>query len=147
MGFIITFENKNTMISTPKEELTTRLQKVQQVIIEQQADACIITSSVNQFYLNDFIFDGYLYILPESDPFLFIKRPIGIKGHRVAYIRKPEQIPDMLNHYNLPLPGVCFGSRHFVVYLSHSFANGIKHADNCQYFTKIARNARYQIRL
>ncbi len=104
MGFIITFENKNTMISTPKEELTTRLQKVQQVIIEQQADACIITSSVNQFYLNDFIFDGYLYILPESDPFLFIKRPIGIKGHRVAYIRKPEQIPDMLNHYNLPPP-------------------------------------------
>jgi len=63
------------MISTPKEELIARLRKVQQVIVDQQADACIITTSVNQFYLNDFIFNGYFYILPESDPLLFIKRP------------------------------------------------------------------------
>jgi Xaa-Pro aminopeptidase len=92
------------MISTPKEELIARLRKVQQVIVDQQADACIITTPVNQFYLNDFIFNGYFYILPESDPLLFIKHPIGINGNRVEYIRKPEQIPDMLNQYNLPLP-------------------------------------------
>jgi Xaa-Pro aminopeptidase len=92
------------MISTPKEELIARLRKVQQVIVDQQADACIITTSVNQFYLNDSIFNGYFYILPESDPLLFIKRPIGINGNGVEYIRKPEQIPDMLNQYNLPLP-------------------------------------------
>lgn len=79
------------MISTPKEELIARLRKVQQVIVDQQADACIITTSVNQFYLNDFIFNGYFYILPESDPLLFIKRPIGINGNRVEYIRKPEK--------------------------------------------------------
>ncbi len=92
------------MISTSKEELTDRLRKVQQIIIELQADACIITTSVNQFYLNDFIFDGYLYILPESDPLLFIKRPQGIEDQHVEYFRKPEQLPEMLSKYNLSLP-------------------------------------------
>lgn len=92
------------MISTPKEELNDRLRKVQHIIAELQADACIITTSVNQFYLNDFIFDGYLYILPESDPLLFIKRPLGIEGQRVEYIRKPEQLPDILGKHNLSLP-------------------------------------------
>lgn len=92
------------MISTPKEVLAARLRKVQQVIVDQQADACIITTSVNQFYLNDFIFDGYLYLLPDDDPLLFIKRPAGISGNRVEYIRKPEQLSDILSQYRLPPP-------------------------------------------
>lgn len=87
-----------------KEELESRLKKVQQVITDVWADACLITSSVNQFYLNDFIFDGYMYILPGEEPFLFVKRPVGIEGNRVEYIRKPEQIPDILRAHHLPLP-------------------------------------------
>jgi Xaa-Pro aminopeptidase len=35
--------------------------------------------------------------LPEGNPIFFIKRPIGIEGDDVFYIRKPEQILDLLS--------------------------------------------------
>lgn len=35
---------------------------------------------------------------------LFVKRPSGIEGENVIYIRKPEQIPDFLRQRNISLP-------------------------------------------
>lgn len=85
-------------------EAGLRLKKVQQAIIQMQADACIITSSVNQYWLCRFIFDGFLFLLPEGDPILFVKRPSDIADTRVKSIRKPEQIPDLLQQAGHPLP-------------------------------------------
>ena len=87
-----------------KVETEVRLRKLQQKITDANADACIITSSVNQFWLCGFIFDGYLLLFPEGDPVLFVKRPAGITDERVQQIRKPEQIPDMLREADLSLP-------------------------------------------
>lgn len=78
-------------------ELKNRVKKLQCIIREENVDGCIINSSVNLFYLCNYIFDGFLYILPEGDPIFFIKRPIGIEGDNVFYIRKPEQILDLLS--------------------------------------------------
>ncbi|MDD3787454.1 MAG: Xaa-Pro peptidase family protein [Petrimonas sp.] len=91
-------------ISIMRSEFESRLRKIQNVIGEAQADACIITSPVNLFYLNGFIFDGYMYIRPENEPVLFVKRPHGVKAENVFYIRKPEQMPEMLQQKNFPLP-------------------------------------------
>lgn len=93
------------MYKLSAEEAQTRLKKVQQTIIDNQADACVITSSVNQFWLCGFIFDGYLFIYPEGEPILFVKRPSTIKDERVKMIRKPEQMPDLLKEAGLNLPG------------------------------------------
>ena len=87
-----------------KKETSQRFAKLQQIIIQSQADACLISTSVNQFYLLDFIFDGYIFIQPEGEPLLFVKRPSGMEGENVIYIRKPEQIPDFLRERNIPLP-------------------------------------------
>ncbi len=118
----------------PYHETVTRLQKVQLALAKRQADACLITSAVNQYYLAGVIFDGYLYILPEGDPLFFVKRPVnfldeqangenqnkwaeqakpGRQGKPVNEerpprwgkpIRKPEQIPDLLRKLALPQP-------------------------------------------
>lgn len=85
-------------------EIKKRIEKVQNLIIKLEAEACIISTSVNQYYLNGFIFDGYIYITPNEKPVIFIKRPLGIEGERIEYIRKPEQIPDILKTYNFSLP-------------------------------------------
>ena len=69
-----------------------------------QADACIITSPVNQYWLCGFIFDGFLFIFPEGDPILFVKRPSNIDNEQARSIRKPEQIPDLLREMGIPLP-------------------------------------------
>ena len=86
------------------EEKNRRMQKLRSYLQKTQADACVITSSVNQFYLLDFIFDGYLYILPDEEPLLFVKRPNNVAGNNVVQIRRPEQIPEFLQERNKPLP-------------------------------------------
>jgi len=92
------------MNNLPGQESASRLRKLQQTITDANADACIITSPVNQFWLCGFIFDGYMMLFPGGDLVLFVKRPADIKDERVIQIRKPEQIPDMLRVADLPLP-------------------------------------------
>ena len=83
-------------------EYQQRIKSVQDAIMQQQADACIITTGVNQYYLFGFIFDGYAYITPETEPLLFVRRPENIEDGIV--IRKPEQIPDMLRERAMFMP-------------------------------------------
>lgn len=87
-----------------KKESSQRLSRLQQTIRELQAEACLISTTVNQFYLLGFIFDGFVFVQPEGDPVLFVKRPSGIKGDNITYIRKPEQLPDLLHQKKIPLP-------------------------------------------
>lgn len=92
------------MNKLPLYEADSRLKRVQQTITEMEADACIITSSVNQYWLCGFIFDGFIFLFPEGDPILFVKRPSNIVDERAKQIRKPEQIPDMLREIGISLP-------------------------------------------
>lgn len=85
-------------------ELAKRQQRVQNIIIKLQADACIITSPVNQYWLCGFIFNGYLILYPEGEVLLFIKRPIKVNHDRVIEIRKPEQMPSLLRNHKYHLP-------------------------------------------
>ena len=87
-----------------KNELTLRQRRVQQSIAAMQADACIITSPVNQYWLCGFVFDGYLLLYPEGEALLFIRRPAGITDRRAIGIRKPEQIPSLLIDAGYALP-------------------------------------------
>lgn len=87
-----------------KDEITKRVKQVQQYIVDQKFDACVITSPVNMYYLNGFIFNGYMYIMPGRDPLLFVKRPITIKGDNIEHIRKPEQLPELLKARSIALP-------------------------------------------
>jgi len=84
-----------------KLELQRRINKVKETIASTNTDACIITTSVNQYYLCGYIFDGYLLILPDNDPILFVKKPSNLTGDGIENIRKPEQICDFFNKYNL----------------------------------------------
>lgn len=86
------------------DDINKRIQKIQEYIVHQKADACVISTPINLYYLNGHILDGYMYILPNQAPLLFVKRPVGIEKEGVEYIRKPEQLPELLKQHNLPLP-------------------------------------------
>ncbi len=92
------------MNQLPQTETSARLQKLQQTIIDLQAEACIITSPVNQYWLTGFIFDGYLLVYAEGEPLLFVRRPTGLSGENIVGIRKPEQIPGLLREAGLQVP-------------------------------------------
>ena len=79
----------------------TRLQQDMQL---QHADGCLLSVDVNLYYTTAQIFSGYFYLPAEGKPHFFIKRPNGLSGENVHYIRKPEQLPEIFASVGLPMP-------------------------------------------
>ncbi len=75
-------------------ELSLRWQKIAEAMQQSQADALLVSSNVNLYYTAGRVFSGYIYIAKEQNPLFFVRRPLGLTGDDVVYIRKPEQIAD-----------------------------------------------------
>ena len=86
------------------QELTARLAKIREQLIISGVDACLLSTTVNILYANGSIFSGYYYIPVDGKPLRFVKRPVGLEGDNIRYIRKPEQVPDLLLENGLALP-------------------------------------------
>lgn len=85
-------------------ELKNRWEKLQTEMQRTTTDACLISVNVNLFYLTDTIYNGYFYIPVKGEPYLFVKRPAGLKGKNIVSIRKPEQIIETLSAHQYELP-------------------------------------------
>lgn len=89
-------------------ELQLRWAKMQTAIQTAEADALLISTNVNLYYASGRIFLGYIYLPANGKPHFFVKRPIGLKGENVVYIRKPEQIAEYLTDHGIPMPQTMF---------------------------------------
>lgn len=85
-------------------DLTIRQKRLQEAMQTMNIDACILSTSVNVFYMAGCIYNGYFYLPAEGKPFHFVKRPENINFENTVYIRKPEQIVEELQKANMPLP-------------------------------------------
>jgi Xaa-Pro aminopeptidase len=96
------------MFSRYTPELTADLQlrwsRLQQGVRRAGADALLVGTNVNLFYLSGRVFMGYAYLPAEGAPWFFVRRPAGLAGANVAEIRKPEQIPEILRDAGVALP-------------------------------------------
>jgi len=97
----------NTNFLPPLNDLKIRLTRVQQLLAEAGA-AALISTDVNIYYLTGVIFSGCIYLPAEGEPLWLVQRPSGLKGEQVIYIRKPEDIPAVLQERNIPLPETLF---------------------------------------
>lgn len=95
--------NENVVLLTP-QEAAKRLQKVQTLIRAQHLDAILVTDNANIFYLCGRVFAGMAYIPAEGQPAWLIRRPVELEGNRVAYIHRPENIPEHLEAFGIPMP-------------------------------------------
>ncbi len=92
----------------PQEDLKIRWSKIQKMLKSAEADACLIASSVNIYYMTGQIFTGFVYLPQEGNPLYFVQRPFHLKGENVVCIRKPEDIPALLTAMHRQLPSVLF---------------------------------------
>lgn len=90
------------------QELCKRWNALQQALAREGGDAILITTNVNLFYVSGRIFSGAAYVRPEGDPLFFVRRPVGLKGGNVIYIRKPEEIVGHLQQRGIPMPAKLF---------------------------------------
>ncbi len=82
--------------TTTEQELRLRWDKAKEVMTQQGVEAMIISDNTSLCYLAGRIFGGVVYIALGEDPIFFVRRPVGLSGPQVAYIRKVEQIADVL---------------------------------------------------
>lgn len=78
--------------------------RIQKVMQEKGADGCLLTNGINLFYTTGHIYSGYFYLPAEGEPWYFVKRPNGLIGEHVVYLRKPEQLPDLFQENGLSMP-------------------------------------------
>lgn len=78
--------------------------RIQQAMKQINADGCLLTVDVNLYYTTGRIYSGYFYLPVEGAPWFFIKRPNGLSGNQVEYIRKPEQMPELFVAHGLKMP-------------------------------------------
>ena len=77
-------------------DLIERRRKIQKQMGEIGMEGCLLTMPLNLYYLCGSVFNGYYYLPTEGEPQMFVKRPSNFVGKSVHFIRKPEQIPDLL---------------------------------------------------
>lgn len=94
-------ENYMTSLSN---DLENRKKTLLASINELNADACILTSNVNLFYMTGSIYSGYYYLSKEGKSFHFVKRPNNINLENTVFIRKPEQITEELQKHGVKIP-------------------------------------------
>ena len=89
-------------------EQEIRIEKIRREMQVAGADAFLITSNTNIYYVAGQVVMGYLYIPIDGAPVLFVRRPLGLvqTGHAPSlhYVRKPEQITEIMAEHGIPLP-------------------------------------------
>lgn len=85
-------------------ELTSRWKRITDKIKESGADALLVSSNANLFYVAGRVYNGFAYFPAEGEPLFFVRRPVGLTGQNVIYIRKVEDIPAYLAGNGLPAP-------------------------------------------
>jgi len=88
----------------PEHELQLRLQRLQAQIQKAAIDGAIINDIANIYYLTGRVYSGMAYIPATGEPLWLVKRPVGLEGAQVAYIRKPEDMPQLFAQRGIPTP-------------------------------------------
>ena len=85
-------------------DLKLKWDRIQQAMQKMNADGCLLTVDVNLYYTTGRIYSGYFYLPAEGAPWFFVKRPNGLGGDQVEYIRKPEQMAELFAAHGLKMP-------------------------------------------
>ena len=68
------------------------------------ADACLLSTSVNIYYASSRIIIGYVYIDINGNTVHLVRRPNNVTGENVFFIRKVEQLAEILGGLNIEMP-------------------------------------------
>lgn len=85
-------------------ELRLRWEKLQNKMKDEAAQGLLITSNANLYYVSGRVFSGLCYLPAEGNPLFFVRRPVGLSGEGVVYIRKPEEIGEYFRKHGIAFP-------------------------------------------
>lgn len=87
-----------------QDEIKIRVSKVQAHM--EEGTALLVGGNVNVFYLTGRFFRGYVWLPKDGNPVYFVVKPqVYAPADDIAFIRKPELIPEELSKRGLKVPG------------------------------------------
>lgn len=86
------------------QELDIRKNKIIAALKNVGADACLLTTSVNVYYATGRIIIGYVYIDIDGNVLSLVRRPNNVVGENVFFIRKVEQLAEILANQGIAMP-------------------------------------------
>lgn len=92
------------LLQIPVHEATLRISKIQSLMKNEGIDAILISDNANKFYTSGRVYNGYTYIPTQGNAIYFVRRPVELEGEGLEYIRKPENIAEILIQKGLPMP-------------------------------------------
>ncbi|BEH00552.1 M24 family metallopeptidase [Bacteroides sedimenti] len=123
-------------------ELALRQEKIRKLMMQSNIDAALISCNVNLLYTCGQVLSGYCYLPVTGEPWYFIKRPSGLRGKQIHYIRKPEQIAEFLTEKNIPFPETMMLEGDQMPYTEYMRLANIFPSARCVNGTPIIRAAR-----
>ena len=123
-------------------ELALRQEKIRKLMIQSDIDAALITCNVNILYTCGQVLSGYCYLPVVGEPLYFVKRPSGLRGPQIHYIRKPEQIAELLKERNIPFPETLMLEGDELSFTEYSRLTNIFPSARCVNGTPVIRAAR-----
>lgn len=91
----------DSMILLDVTTANSRISALQSLMAEKGISALLITDNANIYYLTGRVFAGLIYVPVQGQAICFVRRPVGLKGDGVVYIRKPEEIKETIG-LNVP---------------------------------------------
>lgn len=128
--------------SNLKNDFQLKWSRIQETLRQNNYDACLLSIDVNLYYVSGQIFNGYFYIQQEGAPYFFIKRPSGLDGENIHYIRKPEQLPELFAELELKIPKSIYLEADELPYSEYMRLFSIFHPENTQNATQLLRKLR-----
>ena len=96
------------MPRTPREELDTRIRRLQGLLVTRDIDGALILQNTDLFYLAGTIQQAHLYIPADGEPLLMVRKSLERARNessltRIVPLRSPREIPDLLKAHGLRL--------------------------------------------
>lgn len=88
--------DNHLVMASWREECGARVARIADTLKVKGIDAALLAINASLYYVSGRIFAGYAYVTAAGEVKYFVRRPVGLEGDNVYYIRKPEQIADTI---------------------------------------------------
>lgn len=88
---------KQQLLILSADEFQSRLSRLRIIMSKAGVDAMVVSDNANIYYLTGRVFAGYIFVSVNDDTKFFVRRPVGLIGDGVEYIRKPEDMAQRVN--------------------------------------------------
>lgn len=83
---------KQTLSILPRQEAKEVVGRLASLLKDNNVDVAVISGNANKFWLTGRVFAGWLTINADGVMHGFVRRPVGIEGADVTYVRKHEEL-------------------------------------------------------